>query len=100
MSMQNKKILTEIAERRMREDEQIRELMKKRKLKPCPFCGSKAGIRRIISLVGMDRYEVGCSNGYCPVNPQASYNKSAFFEEIPELITLWNRRIKHEHHQG
>ena len=38
-------------------------------LKPCPFCGSKAGMNVIGNNLAFADYEAGCSNVLCGVHP-------------------------------
>ena len=83
---------------RLQEQKQILKLSKKLKLKPCPFCGGKAGIisNDCLPLTRPARYQVGCvmSKGWCVVHPVATYGDGCFVEEIPELADVWNRRAE------
>ena len=58
--------------------------MKERdELKPCPFCGRKAILRR-----DSHGCYIGCENGMCSVLPTTWY-----YETEEEAITAWNRRV-------
>lgn len=58
------------------------------KLKPCPFCGGKAHLRKAGSL-----YFAMCkaAAGNCPVKPWVGR-----FGNRSEAITAWNWRAEHE----
>jgi len=53
------------------------------KLKPCPFCGSKAKMDR---TEGMDLY-ISCTNIKCGAMVGPDYN-----EDIVKMSKTWNRR--------
>lgn len=50
----------------------------------CPFCGGIARVRPVFSINGEDYYKVKCTE--CGANTTAS-------AEVPEVISLWNRRL-------
>ena len=52
-------------------------------LKPCPFCGWEAAIRK---RFGRYRYRVVCSNYECGVSTRTY--KNAF-----DAFRVWNRRV-------
>ena len=58
------------------------------KLKPCPFCGSKA---ITLTSVYSDLHQVGCSNLSCKVLPQ-----TWDYDTLEEAIEAWNRRYTDE----
>ena len=55
-------------------------------LKPCPFCGGRAGIRRFAGKV-FDAYKVYCMNEDCCIEPATH----SYYYKI-EAIEAWNRR--------
>lgn len=52
-------------------------------LKPCPFCGGEATVKRIESIY---RYRVSCDK--CPVEVGRHW-----FGTKEEAIEAWNRRV-------
>lgn len=60
------------------------------KLKPCPFCGKKAWLRKFLLDAERDaaRYSVGCSDPEC-----IGYNAvcDTFYSE-EDALAAWNRR--------
>ena len=56
--------------------------MNKAELKPCPFCGRKAILRR-----DSHGCYIGCENGMCSVLPTTWY-----YDTEEEAIEAWNRR--------
>ena len=95
MREQNNEDWLKAAEERMKEHAQIPKLIKKLKLKPCPFCGYNAGISEPgEDVCRSDRYSVGCVYHACIVQPKITYGRGAYFSEIPELAKVWNKRSK------
>ena len=61
--------------------------MDKIKLKPCPFCGGKALIKKTGGI-----YIVMCAaTNNCPVHPFIGC-----YDNKAEAIDAWNRRAEHE----
>tara|TARA_X000001388_G_scaffold71119_3_gene60716 strand:+ start:195 stop:383 length:189 start_codon:yes stop_codon:yes gene_type:complete len=56
--------------------------MSEKKLKPCPFCGSEAGMETGI-VQGLLRFMVGCTG--CPVLMSPHRDKE-------QLVKAWNAR--------
>ena len=57
------------------------------KLKPCPFCGSKAMIETFTTACEkVPRYRVRCEDCFC----QTSWD----YFEIDEVVKDWNRRAE------
>ena len=59
--------------------------MREIKLKPCPFCGSKAEIHSFLKKA------ISCTNDSCPCMPMTC---SKLFETQEAAIKGWNRRHK------
>ena len=55
------------------------------KLKPCPFCGEKARLRK--DSKGYKEFQLGCFNDYCSIQPQTEWRT---FKE--DDIFGWNKR--------
>lgn len=55
------------------------------KLKPCPFCGGKAHIQK---LIAQQPYFVECDNEFCIAG-----NSNASFKTEEEAAKAWNRRV-------
>ena len=55
-------------------------------LKPCPFCGGRASVRRIPGKI-YDLYNVYCMNEDCFIEPSTHHY---YCKE--EAIEAWNRR--------
>lgn len=60
-------------------------------LKPCPFCGSKAILGKVVT--GRNRsgyaYYVRCGNLHCPV-----YVHTCNRDTEDEAVEIWNRRAE------
>ena len=56
------------------------------KLKPCPFCGSRAFMRNEKGQIGTI-HRVYCGNEDCPVEPETHW-----YWRKEEAIEAWNRR--------
>lgn len=58
-------------------------------LKPCPFCGSKAILRKVATGRNRSGYEyyVRCGNIHCPV-----YVNTCNRDTEDEAVEIWNRR--------
>ena len=69
-----------------RRKENLKKIEEMEKLKPCPFCGSKAVLRKKANL---ETYIVECTNGFCP----ASYMIGNDYETEEEAVEVWNKRI-------
>ncbi len=65
--------------------------MKDEELLPCPFCGSRANIKR------QDGYYIECSNIKCDIKLGAAASKRYFyagnFISEQEAIEAWNKRV-------
>ena len=61
---------------------------KKYKMKPCPFCGSKAIIQKR-NLCG--KFSVACSFVLCPVSPSTYWS-----DDKQQIIDAWNGRASDE----
>ena len=59
-------------------------------LKPCPFCGGKAEIKKIMDLPRACEwlYVVYCHFHDCPAKP------SVCFETLDGAVAAWNRRAR------
>ena len=57
------------------------------KLKPCPFCGWRAFVRKDKN----GYYQVYCGLEDCSINPQTKW-----FNRKEYAIEMWNRRIEDE----
>lgn len=66
--------------------------MSELKLKPCPFCGGEAVLKRV-PFTAVTPYYVRCDNRECAVMA-ATCNR----ETAEEAIELWNRRANDERH--
>lgn len=64
-------------------------------LKPCPFCGSKAELKRWWTGLGISRYtnRVQCTNKKCRCN-------SGDWKIKPKAIAAWNRRYVSDEDDG
>ena len=59
-------------------------------LKPCPFCGGRASVKKFVSKNGaFEIYNVYCMNEDCRVEP---ITHDYFHKE--EAIEAWNRRAE------
>lgn len=61
--------------------------MDKCKLKPCPFCGCEAVLKKVPDKL-IKPYYVRCDNRECAVMVATCYRETA-----EEAIELWNRRV-------
>ena len=61
--------------------------MKALDLKPCPFCGGKASVFRVILEDGTPRYEVDCENIDCEISACTSLHATR-----QEAADVWNKR--------
>lgn len=62
--------------------------MKEIELKPCPFCGGKAGWRK--NKLGWE--QAGCVNLSCPIFPASPYASEASGRTKEGVAEMWNRR--------
>lgn len=61
-------------------------------LKPCPFCGSKPEITKIIIRFTPEKeyaYKVVCGNTRCQV-----YTETGLYSSAESAVTVWNRRAE------
>ena len=66
-------------------------------LKPCPFCGGNASIKKVAYSYGMDgsyyEWHIGCTR--CSANIEIAadnfYGRKSYTEE--EAAAKWNRRV-------
>ena len=68
-----------------------KELLAKRELKPCPFCGEDVEVKRY-KANGNDWWYVACNHCMIAIDP-LMWNNNRTKEEITEI---WNRRAVHE----
>lgn len=66
-----------------------KELLAKRKLKPCPFCGKDVEVKHY-KANGDDWWYVACNHCMIYVDP-LFWNDTRTKKEITEI---WNRRVK------
>lgn len=60
-------------------------------LKPCPFCGSMAGVKRLKQSVSA-RYYVGCFNGRGRCIASEHNYFGHFYVNRDDAVNAWNRR--------
>lgn len=60
------------------------------KLKPCPFCGGKAGISKMPPPI-LYKYRIVCGNPTCDLQPGTNWKQTK-----QEAIEVWNRRVNDE----
>lgn len=68
-----------------------KELLAKRELKPCPFCGKDVEVKRY-KANGNDWWYVACNHCMISIDP-LFWNTNRTKKEI---IEIWNRRAVHE----
>jgi Lar family restriction alleviation protein len=56
------------------------------KLKPCPFCGGDAKLKKVDELI-VDMYFVCCGNTNCQ-----TYARTAYQATKEMAVKVWNRR--------
>jgi Lar family restriction alleviation protein len=63
-------------------------------LKPCPFCGSKAEIRKVYGTE--NEYYVECNSSRGPLEDRCIISGVGVraFNSKDEAIAAWNRRVK------
>lgn len=67
-----------------------KELLSKRELKPCPFCGNDVEVKRY-KANGNDWWFVECIHCRIKIDPFLNINRTK-----EEIIEIWNRRAVHE----
>jgi hypothetical protein len=70
--------------------------MNKDNIRPCPFCGRKAKLKRgATPCYGKRLYKIVCNSLKCVVNPRTrEYNSQGYRMTREEVIAAWNGPAK------